>query len=262
MTDLTDRLALKKPVGADSVALLRVAIADNATILDEAAMYAQGTLAARPAVGTPGQIYRATDVGITYLDDGTTWLVINPGTPPIGAQMSYAGTSDPAGGDWVVADGRLLPIATYPVLDAMIGEGATPKHVYNGGANPGAGQFKIPDKRGRVSVGAGTAAGAYGATAKARGARSGEETHLLATGNMPLHTHPLSTTASTYVNTAPSATGLGDSDYYTTPDGSGGRTIRPDAATSVTGTATGSGGGGAHNNMQPYEVDNYIIRVR
>jgi microcystin-dependent protein len=173
--------------------------------------------------GILGRWHRATDSGELSFDYGTGWLVVNaadlaanvaslrtlgtgaaqaaPGNDlrfaPIGAQMPYVGVGDPPGGTWLLVDGRTLVSASYTALDAIIGEGAPAgaKHVYNAGASPGAGLFRLPDKRGRGSVGAdsmGTAQGAAGRVPnsnRARGQNGGEERHALAIAELPSHNH-------------------------------------------------------------------------
>jgi microcystin-dependent protein len=116
---------------------------------------------------------------------------------PIGSQVAYAGTGDPAGmqtGIWVLADGRLIDKTTYAEFFDRVG------HAYNLGVDPGANKVKIPDKRGRVSVGAdnmGTAQGAAGripttgtpSFSAARGQNGGVARHTLALTEAPVHTH-------------------------------------------------------------------------
>jgi hypothetical protein len=51
----------------------------------------QGTLAARPAAGTRGRYYFATDNGILYRDTGVAWVTLNP---PASA-IPFAATSAP-----------------------------------------------------------------------------------------------------------------------------------------------------------------------
>ena len=151
---------------------------------------------------------------------------------PSGSLQAWAGiTGVPAG--WLLADGRVLNIADYPVLSAVLGTR------YGGN---GATTFGIPDLRGRVAFG--QLAGTFGTV----GATGGEETHTLTESEMPRHVHNTDTGlvnaygAGTPTPAAYSAGGLGFA--YNTA-----------YATSFT------GGGGAHNNLPPYIVVNYLIKI-
>jgi hypothetical protein len=96
----TPRLGLQKPQTSDAVTGLRTAIAANQDILDNAVLYDQGLLAARPvstpaSPGVKGRQYRATDDttggtnGTLYYDYGTGWIIVpSLGT---GAQQAAAG---------------------------------------------------------------------------------------------------------------------------------------------------------------------------
>lgn len=78
MPSTTSRLALTEPVGADAASEFRVAITNNATILDNAVTFSEGTLVSRPAAALAGRVYYATDVngGTYYLDNGSAWLLM------------------------------------------------------------------------------------------------------------------------------------------------------------------------------------------
>ena len=295
MPDLSTRLGLKKPVGGDPVTLLRQAIADNAAILDNAATYAQGTLAGRGAAGTSGRLYRATDVGTTYLDDGSSWRDVNPGTPPIGAQMPYSGSGDPPGGEWLVADGRLISATSYPAFAAIAGTGAPGgAHPYNGGVDPGGGMVRIPDKRGRVSVGAdnmGTqgAANRIPNSNRARGQNGGVERlshthsvtspdHLHTVGSLYTgdHAHGVSIYTGTLLGSATGANQSSPSGAFAATNhfhlvsggtggsgavGIGGATGARDRNWASTSSAPSGDGSGLLSLMQPFEIDSYIVRV-
>jgi microcystin-dependent protein len=164
------------------------------------------------------------------------------GIPPIGFQGPYAGSGDPAGGDWLLCDGRLIDRTVYAAFFAAVG------HAYNGGVDPGANMVRLPDKRGRGSIGAinmGTAAGAgpnTNARAQvARGAGGGEAAHILSIAEMPSHDHDR---------------GFYGDGLTTSPGGS----IWGNAEQFAERTGL-TGGSGAHNNLGPYETDNWIVRV-
>ncbi|MBB5753215.1 phage tail protein [Prosthecomicrobium pneumaticum] len=93
-----------------------------------------------------------------------------------------------------------------------------------------------PNLCGTVMVGAGQSA--WGQTFTL-GNTGGEATHTLVTTEIPSHTHSYS-----YDNPI-GGTGLYGGSYW-----------GPGSVQATTGSA---GGGGAHNNMQPYLVVNYII---
>ena len=64
---------------------------------------------------------------------------------PIGAVMDFASTFAPYG--WLLCDGSIYPISTYPKLAAVLGG------IYGG---DGTTTFAVPDCRGRVTAGVGT----------------------------------------------------------------------------------------------------------
>lgn len=134
---------------------------------------------------------------------------------------------------WLLCDGAAYSRTGYAQLFNAIGTAY--------GAGDGSTTFNVPDFRGRAVVGAGTGGGL---TARARGQTGGEETHLLTTAEMPSHNHaPLSG----------QFLGTGASNPWSV--GSGGGSL----STQV--TTANQGGGGAHNNMQPFAVANYFIKT-
>jgi microcystin-dependent protein len=230
--------------------------------------------------------------------DGTSIVSVAPsvGDPmaealdalcPIGTLVSYAGTVDPPGGRWLLADGRLIS-RTTPGGAAFFARAA---HAYNGGVDPGSNQVRIPDKRGRVSVGADTMGTAQGAASRlpnsnrARGQNGGEERHTLALGEAPSHSH--SGSGTTGIENSGLQHSHANSSWAIIASGGGGGAALPDFVfgvntltfrnagnlfiSSVDGppahthnfsvATNAQGGGSAFNVLQPYEVDNVIVRV-
>lgn len=147
-----------------------------------------------------------------------------------GATMAYAGATIPTG--WLECTGAVVLRADYPNLFAAIGT------TWNTGGEP-ANAFRLPDLRGRGVVGSGTGTGL---TSRVIGVVGGEETHLLTTPEIPAHTHDVPRNGT--VN-SPSLSHLN---------------IGTQTDVNWQQTATRStGGGGAHNNMQPFAVLKWII---
>lgn len=154
-----------------------------------------------------------------------TRVVLPPEIAPVGVMVEFAGSSAPDG--WLLCDGSAVSRTTYADLFDEIGT--------TWGSGDGSTTFNVPDRRNRVGIGAGP---------KSLAATGGAETHTLTTAEMPAHTHPPA-------GAAPFVTFTGAADGGLSVDVGGTHE-----------TATGSaGGGGAHNNMQPYVVVNFIIRV-
>ena len=124
----------------------------------------------------------------------------------------------------------------------------------------------LPSMRGRVHVGVdtmGNSAANVVPSATAPNLTGGSKDHTLSEAEMPAHDHGASTGeagAHTHSYTAPNATIFqgdtgGSSFYLTTTSGTTG--AAPDHLHSI----ASDGGGGAHNNMQPYRTVWYLIKL-
>ena len=190
---------------------------------------------------------------------------------PIGSLMPFAGATAPSG--WLFCDGTSLAVSAYGPLHAVIG------YQYGGsGAN-----FNVPDLRGRVPVGLDNIGGTDAArltAANTLGGTGGTETHTLTSAQIPAHTHTQTAhnhTQSSHNHnqnahahsTGTTVTGSGFISFNAGAEGgsttTGNQTAVNQAATAVNIAATAvnqdTGGGGSHNNLQPYLLINYIIKT-
>jgi microcystin-dependent protein len=95
------------------------------------------------------------------------------------------------------------------------------------GVGDGSTTFNLPDLRGRVPVGAGLGTGL---TSRALGVKGGEETHVLVTSEIP------DTVYTTEGVSGPQLQGGVDATFH-------------------------FGSGGGHNNMQPFQATNFLIKT-
>ena len=191
---------------------------------------------------------------------------------PVGAIIPYAGSTAPYG--FLLCDGSEIEKSKYPDLYDIVGI------AYNGtSALTGVNTFRIPDLRGRfplgrdnmdnagtvpvitggyVDAGGGTAGRVADTKAQTLGGSAGQSSVTLTLGNLPEHSHTLSSARQDYSAIAVTTT------------------IDPDATTGLGPTAPGqaqylkdSGGvkkptgttlGTAVGIMNPYLTVNYIIR--
>lgn len=101
---------------------------------------------------------------------------MDPSTPYLAIIMMFGGNFAPRG--WAFCNGQLLSIAGNEALFSLLGT------IYGG---DGVQTFALPDFRGRIPVGTGSAPG--GLPIVQLGEASGSETVTLTVQNLPMHNH-------------------------------------------------------------------------
>nr|DAM73428.1 MAG TPA: tail collar fiber protein [Caudoviricetes sp.] len=163
-------------------------------------------------------------------------LVLKPGgdTLPIGGIIAFASDTIPSG--WLLCDGRAVSRTEYAELFKVIGT----KH----GSGNGSTTFNLPNPKGRTLVGKDSTDTDFNELGKT----GGEKTHTLTVSEMPSHNH-LRDIENKIVNNgsggawSPSLKGTGN-------------------MTDENNSTRNTGGGQAHNNLQPYLAENFIIKAK
>lgn len=154
---------------------------------------------------------------------------ISGDTLPIGSMIPYGNATPPT--NWLVCDGSAVSRITYAELFSVIGTSY--------GAGDGSTTFNLPNKKGKVSVGLNASDTDFNTIGKT----SGEKKHTLTVDEIPSHTHGIN---------FDQMWEFGGTDSIATTSGGpyGGN-----------GYIKNTGGGQSHNNLQPYEVDCWIIKA-
>jgi microcystin-dependent protein len=160
--------------------------------------------------------------------------------PYIGQISIYAFNFAPRG--WMPCDGRLLHIAQYQALFALIGT------TYGGN---GVTTFALPDLRGRIVVVPGNGPGL---TPKTLGEMGGTETNTLLISNLPPHNHSINAVSTEGNQNSP--TGNLPADTKTLDKEYSNAAANTTMKTSMVGN---TGNGTPVNNMQPYLSIGYYI---
>jgi microcystin-dependent protein len=209
-------------------------------------------------------MYYDTGSNTLFYWNGTAWVTSGSGSAgtsydgnPIGTVATFTSKTLPFG--YVLADGATYTQAVYPQgYDFAVAEVGASNPLW--AANTTAKTFTVPDLRDRFLLSSSTSA--------AWGTKGGESTHQLVASEMPSHTHtgPSHThgpsgNAVNFIGAtgvagqplgigAPSAS-FPNQMYAMSATGAGG-----------TGATSGAGSDGAHNNMPPYCVLAYIVKVK
>lgn len=175
-----------------------------------------------------------------------------PAAVPSGVVSAFAGATEPSG--WLLCDGRSVSRTTYANLFTALGGAASPY----GGVT--ATNFNLPDLRTRVPVGffstdSDTDPTGTNNALNSLGKTGGSKVHTLVWNEMPNHDHgpgaDIQNRGANYIIQGQSQSAA---------EGWGLSATATIGARAATSTAT-AGGSLAHNNLQPYIVMNYIIKV-
>lgn len=182
---------------------------------------------------------------VEHDQDGTHKTSFIAQVSPPGMLAPYAGSSAPSG--WLLADGTAVSRTTYASLYAVIGTSY--------GAGDGSTTFNLPNLKGKIPVGLDAAQTEFDALAETGGAK----THTLTSAEMPTHSHGVTDpghvhSIAQFNNVNYTGTGFNLYGNY-----GGGSSTSYAATTGI--SIQNAGSGGAHNNLQPYVVTNYIIKV-
>jgi microcystin-dependent protein len=161
------------------------------------------------------------------------------GQPYVGEIRMFGGNFAPVG--WLFCDGALLNVGEYQTLFQLIGT------TYGG---DGTNTFALPDLRGRVPIHTG-----QGFEIAQKG---GSEKVTLRRDQIPSHNHGLTATGSGQIvspneSAFPASVTPARDLLYGPPGGAPG--------TFNASTIGNAGGGGGHNNIQPYVAINFIISL-
>lgn len=158
---------------------------------------------------------------------------VPPGVTVVsGSIFLWPAATTPAGYLW--CNGATVSRTTYAALFAVMGT--------TWGPGDGVNTFTLPDFRGRAPVGDGPGPGL---TDRAVGVVGGEEQHILGVGELPAHNHELPP-GKNFVDDL-----VGGAEYATAGANKG----------SIEAKTLNAGGGGAHNNMQPFVVARWVVKV-
>lgn len=211
-----------------------------------------------PSNPVTGSIWVDSSDGVSYVyyNDGSSgqWIeMVSSGVPslqqvmPTGSIIQTARSAAPSG--WLFCEGQLVSRTVYASLFDAIGTAY--------GSGDGLTTFALPNLKGRIPVGRDSSQAEFDVLGETGGAK----THTLSIAEMPSHTHTQDphTHGVAYFSPSPIPTGVADNNWVhpmrTSPYNASG------VINNTTATNQNTGGGGAHNNLQPYIVLNYMIKV-
>jgi len=154
----------------------------------------------------------------------------------------FAGNFAPR--SWAFCNGQLIPVAQNTALFSLVGT------TYGG---DGRTTFGLPDLQGRAPMHPGSGPGL---TSRRLGERTGVETVGLDSSQMPAHGHDAQGSENAGVGSSPAnnfvarGAGRGANSYVDADSSLESKLLLP------------TGGGGAHNNLQPYLAMYFIIALQ
>ena len=186
-----------------------------------------------------------TGEGNVFIDYGTERIeIISSGgsitgdTLPIGSITAYGKETAPA--NWLICDGSAVSRSVYADLFAVIGT----KY----GEGDGSTTFNLPNLKGRVPVGLDSDDTDFNTIGKT----GGEKNVVLTIDTMPSHGHIIPYSPNASGDALAIAKYIPQSDTLTNETNGRGYS---NAGTAQTGSDQ------PHNNLQPYEVNNFIIKA-
>lgn len=197
----------------------------------------------------PNTLYNVTD--------GNEQDKVVYNTVPVGTGVLWFGDLESVPDNFIVPDGSIVNISDYPDLFAIWGT----KYGGNGTTT-----FGLPNLKGKVVV----MRDQNDTDFDTVGETGGEKTHTLTTSEIPSHTHTQKSCtnpgdhAHNTWNTFSQKVSSGGITITMTGEPSDGRGNATQGAGGHTHTVTlnNTGGGGTHNNVQPYIVAYYIIKAK
>lgn len=168
---------------------------------------------------------------VEEIDNGGGGSQVLGDTLPIGIIMEYPGSNIPSG--WLLCDGQAVSRTLYSELFNLLGT------TY--GSGDGSTTFNVPNLKGKVAVGKDDNDTDFDTL----GETGGEKTHILSVNEMPSHSH------------TPTS-----GNFCTTGNGTANNLVNSGSSYAQTSATANTGGGQPHNNLQPYIVQNFLIKAK